>query len=302
LLDAFVAGAVLHSAIVLYRYFLAGQFVEAEGVRRAMSPVYGSPNNLSLFLDRVWPILLAISVLPGQKPAPDNRRRWLYGIALIMVSFTLYLTFSKGALLLGLPAGVVAMMLFYTWGMQRRYWRRTLAMTAGSLAVIILALIPLSQTERFRTLFDPNQGETGFFRFKLWQASLNMLKDYWPLGVGLDNFLYQYRTRYILPEAWQEPNLSHPHNLILDYGTRLGLGGVAILIWLQGAFWVNAWRLYQRLPEPFVLGLMGSMVVFLSHGLIDNSYFLVDLAFIFFLTVGMVQRLTEAALPGEQAQ
>jgi O-antigen ligase len=120
-----------------------------------------------------------------------------------------------------------------------------------------------------------------------------MLANHWPLGVGLDNFLYQYRTRYILPEAWQEPNLSHPHNLILDFGTRLGLGGIGVLLWLQVAFWRNARRLYQNMPTALLLGLMGSMVVFLAHGLVDNSYFLVDLAFVFFLTTGVVQGMAD---------
>ena len=81
---------------------------------------------------------------------------------------------------------------------------------------------------------------------------------------------------------------------MLDFGTRLGLGGIALLLWLQVAFWRAAWRLYCQQPEPLVLGLMGSMVVFVSHGLVDNSYFLVDLAFVFFLTVGIVQRLGES--------
>ena len=35
------------------------------------------------------------------------------------------------------------------------------------------------------------------------------------------------------------------------------------------------------------------MAIFLTHGLVDNSYFLVDLAFIFFLTMGVVQGLAE---------
>ena len=30
--------------------------------------------------------------------------------------------------------------------------------------------------------------------------------------MGLNNFLYQYRTRYVLPDAWEELDLSHPHN------------------------------------------------------------------------------------------
>ncbi|GIK43257.1 MAG: hypothetical protein BroJett011_70900 [Chloroflexota bacterium] len=291
LIDAFIAGAMLQASIALYLYFFTGQSITAEGVRRALGLAYGSPNNLSLFLDRAWPILLAVTVWPGVW----SLRRWFYSAGLLVVSLALYLTFSKGALLLGLPAGVLAMALFYAGrsGAGRRRWRPVLLAVAGGLAVLALALIPLSQTERFRTTFDFNPGSTGFFRLKLWQASLAMLRDHWPLGVGLDNFLYQYRTRYILPEAWQEPNLSHPHNLILDFGTRLGIGGIGLLLWLQVAFWRNAWRLYQKAPGPLVLGLMGNMVVFLAHGLVDNSYFLVDLAFTFFLTVGVVQGLVK---------
>lgn len=33
------------------------------------------------------------------------------------------------------------------------------------------------------------------------------------------------------------------------------------------------------------------MVAFPAHGLIDNSYFLVDLAFVFCLTLGVVARV-----------
>ena len=43
-----------------------------------------------------------------------------------------------------------------------------------------------------------------------------------PCGaIGLDQFLYLY-PRYMHPDAWREPNLSHPHNLLLDFWLRLG--------------------------------------------------------------------------------
>lgn len=291
LIDALAAGAVLHSGIVLWGYFFADQFVATEGVRRVMSPVYGSPNNLSLFLDRVWPILLAVTVLPELASSPRatiRLRRWLYGLGWVIVSIALYLTYSNGALLVGLPVSVVTMTFLY--GLHRqRHRQRMVAIAIGSVLLIALSLLPLSQTARFQNVLEFSPGTTAFFRIKLWQSSLNMLRDHWLLGVGLDNFLYVYRTRYILPEAWQEPNLSHPHNIVLDYATKLGVGGIVILVWLQVAFWRQAWRLYRQWPAPFVLGLMGSMAVFLSHGLIDNSYFLVDLAFVFFLTVGLIQ-------------
>jgi O-antigen ligase len=294
LVDAFAAGAVVQALIALFLYFFTDRSITAEGVQRAIGLAYGSPNNLSLFLDRAWPILLAVALFPGANPdCPSKTRRWLYGAGLVVVSLALYLTFSKGALLLGLPAGLLVMALLYMVRHRQGRWRQALLIAAGGVAAIGLALIPLSRTARFQTLFDFNQGSTGFFRLKLWQAAWAMVQDHWLLGVGLDNFLYQYRTRYILPEAWQEPNLSHPHNIILDFATRLGIGGIVLLVWLQAAFWLNAWRLYRRQPDPLVLGLMGSMVVFLGHGLVDNSYFLVDLAFTFFLTVGLVQRLIE---------
>jgi O-antigen ligase len=292
LVDAFVAGAALHALLALYLYFFTDQSITAEGVRRAIGPVYGSPNNLALFLDRVWPIVLAVTLLPGQA-VTQMVRRWLYGVGLVIISLALYLTYSKGALLLGLPTAVIVMALIYAWrAPQKRYARRVIMSALIGLAALALALIPLSQTERFRTIFDFNQG-TGFFRLKLWQASLTMLRDHWPLGVGLDNFLYQYRTRYILPDAWQESNLSHPHNLILDFGTRLGVGGIVLLLWLQIAFWRNAWRLYRRTAASLALGLIGSMAACLSHGLVDHSFFLVDLAFAFFLTAGIIQKLAD---------
>lgn len=294
LADAFVAGAALHAILALWLYFFTGHSILAEGVRRAVGPVYGSPNNLALFLDRAWPLLLAVALFPGGDSEKVRRpRRWGYALGFCLVSLALYLTFSKGALVVGLPSALIAMTLFYLWHRRGGSGWRTAGLAAGGLIVMLIALLPLSRTQRFQTLLNFDPGSTGFFRLKVWQAALEMLGDHWLLGVGLNNFLYQYRTRYILPEAWQEPDLSHPHNLALDFGTRLGLGGVILLGWLQIVFWRTAWRLYRQQPEPLVLGLMGSMVVFLSHGLVDNAYFLVDLAFAFFLTLGLVQGLAE---------
>lgn len=164
---------------------------------------------------------------------------------------------------------------------------------AGAVIGAFLALVPLAGAERIRSLFDLSGG-TGFLRLKLWEATLAMIGDHPLFGVGLDNFLYQY-PRYMLPEAWEEPDLSHPHNILLDWWTRLGILGVAALIWLLVGFFERGLRLYRSLEDGelrvLVLGLMASMVDFLAHGLIDNSYFLVDLAFVFFLSLGIVRRL-----------
>jgi len=120
-----------------------------------------------------------------------------------------------------------------------------------------------------------------------------MAGDHPVLGVGLDNFLYQYRSYYVLPTAWEEFNLSHPHNLILDFWLRLGLGGLAVLAWLLAGFFRRGLRLHRILPAGpdslLVAGLMAGMVNFVAHGLVDNAFFLVDLAFVFMLMLAFVQ-------------
>ncbi|MCB9106707.1 MAG: O-antigen ligase family protein [Anaerolineales bacterium] len=284
LVDAFVFGAIVHAAIASILFFFDDQFIAAEGVRRAVGPIYSTPNNLALFLERVWPILLTVALLPGQ----SRQRRGLYGLGLGLVTATLYLTFSRGTLLLALPSALVGMALLV--GLYQKTWRRGLLVAGIGLALLLTALLPLLTTARLATVIDFSQG-TSFFRLKLWQSALMMLRDHWLLGVGLDNFLYQYRTFYIFPEAWQEPNLSHPHNLVLDFGTSLGIGGIVIIVWLQVQFWSQAWAAYQKQPNPLLLGLMGSMIIILAHGLVDHAYFLVDLAFAFFLIFGVVQRI-----------
>ena len=155
----------------------------------------------------------------------------------------------------------------------------------------IIALGFLFTTERFQSLFQSGTG-TGFFRVAVWTSAVNMIRDHPLLGVGLDNFLYEY-PKYILPDAWREPNLSHPHNFILDFWTRLGFFGLLILLALVILFYRRAWRAFTTTRDLYaralMLGLMASMVNFLVHGLIDAAYFYVDLAYVFWLTMFLVQ-------------
>jgi O-antigen ligase len=288
----FLLGATVMAAYATHQFFGTEQVITAEGVRRALG-VYGSPNNLALLLDRAAPVLIAWLAFGthGNSTADDSRssqvrmrlRRIVLALALTVVLTALILTFSRGALLLGMPAALVFI------GIMRG--RRALGVALALLAAGVGGIAPVLGTDRLRSLVAADSG-TAFFRLRLWESAWAMLREHPWLGVGPDNFLYQYRTRYLLPDAWQEPNLSHPHNLLLDFGTRLGIGGVAILIWLQVVFWRLALSLYRRLPEGesrgLLLGLMASMVATLAHGLVDQSFFLVDLGFVYCLTLAFV--------------
>lgn len=276
--DAWVLGGALIALVGLLQWFFGENVITAEGVWRVRG-FYGSPNNLALYLGRVLPLVVAIAAW-GQ----SGRRRWVYGLASLLMAGALLLTYSRGAWIVGVPASLLFL--------AALRGRRTLATVVGVLVVIAVIVLLVVGAGRLTSLLDTSEGTT-FFRVQLWTSSLAMIRDHPVLGVGLDNFLYAYRSSYVLPTAWAEFDLSHPHNLVFDFWLRLGLPGLITAVWLLVAFYRKAWMSYRRLPEGdvqlLVLGLMAGMVNFVAHGLVDNAFFLVDLAFVFMLMLALVQ-------------
>jgi len=275
--DGLILAGVLAALWGIGQFWLGQGIITAEGVWRVRA-AYPSPNNLGLFLERTLPLAAALAL--GEQ---RRRERGLYALAALITGLGLVLTFSRGAWL-GLG---VALLFLGAW----RGLGALLAVVAMLIAGL-LALVPLGRVERFSSLFDFQEGTT-FLRLKLWQAALRMALDHPLQGVGLDNFLYKYPD-YRLPEAWAEPNLSHPHNIILDWWLRLGALGLLALAALLVDFFHRAWRALASTNadvRALAAGLTASMVAALTHGLIDNSYFLVDLAVVFMLSYGLVVAL-----------
>jgi O-antigen ligase len=294
--DALVLGAAILALIGLY-YFSVVRYVEAaEGVRRLLIPFYDSPNHISLFLGRAAPVALASAVYGRGIP-----RRLLHGLALAAMLAAIYLTYSRGAWLVGLPAALLFVLLLPELT-GRRHGSRALLIAAGVLAIGLLALLPVARTARFAGLMQLGSG-TSLLRLVLWEGALRMIAAYPLLGVGIGNFAARY-PQYMLPEAWREPLVYHPHNILLEFWAILGLPGLAALIWLEIAFWRSGLSLFRRLGDAdlraLTLGLMGSMVSFLAHGLVDTAFFLADLALVFMLTMALIRRM-ERTLEGPVA-
>ncbi len=294
LVTAWLAGATAVSLIALWQFVSGSMLITAEGVRRVRA-FYGSPNNLALYLERTVAVTAALALFGRKDEARKRRGReeieeieeigWGFWVILLLIQLgALLLTFSKGSIFLGLPAALVTLWLGGYWLLGR--WgetRRALWWLAGLTALAFLALAPFLGTERFRGLLDFSQG-TGFMRLQLWRSSWRMALDHPLLGVGPDNFLYTYRNWYVLPAAWREPNLNHPHNWLLDWWTRLGVVGLLLGAAFFAAGIAGLWRGFTRSPRPtLTLGLLAATMAGLAHGLIDVSYALPDLMIIWVL-------------------
>ncbi len=298
-LDAFVLGALAASLYGLAAYAGCMANFTHPWCHSEQTPIimagatprlrghYGSPNNLALYLERALPLLLAFALtLRGRGgPSWQRRRALAYTLAALPIGAALLLTLSKGSLFLGVPASLLVLLWWWGQATGRRLWPwlAAVGLAAAAFAAAVLLFPPLQ--ERLSL-----QGVTSVVRLDLWRASLQMFADHPLFGVGLDNFLYEYRGRYIFAGAWREPHLNHPHNFVLDFATRLGLAGLLSGAWLWWALARQLWSLPQRLApawRPVAAGLAGGFVAMLAHGLVDHSFFLVDLSFVFYLFLGV---------------
>jgi len=273
--------------------------VVVEGGLWRISSVYCHPNNLALALGRAWPVLLALSLgpTPLDRVSWFERRRWTLLAAAGICLLALGATLSKGAIA---GAAVAAAVLAYA------LWRRRhpLARPAiGVCAVGVLGVLAVSLMFGWERL-NPLGGSTGA-RIELWNAAVTMIGDRPLSGFGLDQFYFlrnepAFGGRYITP-AERETNerfASHPHNMLLDALVRIGPLGLAALAWL-------VWRLVSRCRglwgsrgrAPWLaLGIQAALAAALVHGLVDNFYFVPDLALWFWLMLGVVETQAPAVV------
>jgi O-antigen ligase len=265
-LAGFLTAITLAATVAVAQALFGFGGTEAEGVLRAQA-WYPSPNHLALTLGRAWPFALAGLL----------SRRPLVGLAALPIGLAVLLTFSTGGWLGAAVASVVVV-----WALG---WRRVAVWLGGAMLLALALVSGLALLGVLPERLNPLR-QTGGFRIDLWLSSLAMLRDHPIFGVGPDNFVYQYQQIYLREGASAEPNLSHPHNWVLNVWLEIGLLGLAGFVWLVVRFWRRA--LAARLSTWIVAGAMGAMADMLTHGLVDNSYFLVDLAYLFWLLLSLV--------------
>jgi len=280
LIGALLAATTVVATVGLAQQALGGAVTDVQGVRRVLG-TYTSPNHFALLLGRALPFLVALAwSVPRWRP-------WAIGGA-VLCAGALGVTFSVGG---WLATGLALLVVVALLGGRRLALALVVAGAIGAAVVLVAA-----PSERLRGRLDPTQG-TSFVRVQLWQAAGQLVAESPVFGIGLDNFLYRYPSK-MPPGAQFEPNLSHPHNLILQFWLQLGLPGLLALAWLLWRFAVISWPVTRlanssesRLARGLAVGAVGSMIDFVAHGFVDNSYFLPDMAVIFWLTLAVTATL-----------
>lgn len=291
-LTAFIGGAVLVGLLAIGQVLTGQGIVAVEGVRRALG-TYDHPNALALYLVRAGAFALALLLF-----APVPRRALGLMVALPTILIALVLTFSRGALLgLGIAAVFLLITIIYRRddddAQPSSKLRLSIAAACGLYAGATLLVTILSATGAISL----RGGDSLGLREMIWSSALAMIRDRPAFGVGLDQFYYQYAPRYINPAAWGERYTSHPHNLFLDFWTRLGIMGLAWIAWTLGGLGATIARRWHHITgdaRRLLLAVAVAGVAGLIHGLVDNFFFLIDLAFVWWFLLAL------AAIAGDE--
>jgi O-antigen ligase len=245
-------------------------------VGSAPNALYGDANYVAMYLEPAVAFAIAVFLFAG-----TPRWRWLGAVWLPITGLALLLTLSKGAYLALFVLGVVVIL-------RMRRWM--LPLLIGLVAVALaLSRIPLI-AQRIATSENSLVG-----RFQIYGAAIRVLEENPILGLGLGGFDYTFRKHASQP---------YPHDVWLTFWVEIGLLG---LIAFAVIFFGLLWRGWRALPQTegfyrvAMWGVLGSLVLWGVHGLVDSPYWKNDMSVEFWVLAAIelaaIASFTRTAAP-----
>lgn len=216
--------------------------------------------------------------------AVKGRGKWLIMAAAILLTVSLFVTFTRGAWIAGFIALVAQLFL---WNRKRGLQIVVMIITV----IAIAAVISQPVRERLASIYQEKEGSHSVSqRLELWQANWAMFKDHPWLGVGYgQNSLYvqEYHNKLLGRDGF----VSNAHSNYLQVLAGIGVFGFFLWIYFCAAFFMKAVRLWTRASrsdlrkaprqrtaaqdwaEAIALGSIGAQIFFHVGGLTQATFF-----------------------------
>ena len=256
-------------------FVMTDAWVDAQFFGETMVRVYSTlenPNVLGKYL--IFVIIAAFGMLYYMK---ENLHKLAAAGIFAVASAAMLLTQSRGAWL-----GAIFAMGVFALIRDRRL------VVLGVVALVLAPFfVPQDMLMRFLSIGDLTETSTSF-RLAIWLASLEMIRVFWPVGIGLgaETFsmmynLYAFSAAYAL----------HTHNLYLQVIIDLGLAGFAAFVLIISGFFkgglmaaVNG----DKAVKTAAAALVAAMAGYLIMGFTDNVWFNYRVLGFFWLIVAAV--------------
>ena len=251
-LKIFVLLCVIHSVYAIVQYFTGIDIVH-KGYQKysRVIGIVGHFNSLAGILGLVFPIVVSFFYFLERKKVLNL----VYSIILLA---GIVLTFTRGIWLGTFFAFLVLSFLF-----DKRLVFFILLFS------ILIFLIPQTKKRILSTFESGNQTTRIYF---LKETPKLVLKQF-VLGYGPDSFRKVFYEHY--PD-FPEQGHFHPHNMYLHILFELGILGLLtflvlfykILEWLIKAYYLSQ----EKFVKSLTLGTIGSVIVFLVYGFVDEPF------------------------------
>jgi len=221
---------------------------------------FDNPNNFAEILVMLLPLLLALllnaKTFRGRVAALVG-----LGVGLAAIGYT----YSRSGWL-GLALAV-----FVFLALQN--WRIVPVAVVGVIA--LLPFLPESIYNRFLTIGNMQDSSTRY-RFAIYEAAGNLMKDYWYRGVGLgSDVMTKAFTQY--PTMYDGNHPIHTHNNYLQMWGELGIaGGIAYLVMVVGQVKNGVKAFYaaeNRQVRNILSAAVGSFCGILLIGVAEYTWF-----------------------------
>lgn len=251
-LKIFVLLCVIHSVYAIVQYFTGIDIVH-KGYQKysRVIGIVGHFNSLAGILGLVFPVVVSFFYFLERKKVLNL----VYSIILLA---SIVLTFTRGIWLGTFFAFLVLSFLFY---------KRLIFFIL--LFSILIFLIPQTKKRILSTFESGNQTTRIYF---LKETPKLVLKQF-VLGYGPDSFRKVFYEHY---PSFPERGHFHPHNMYLHILFELGILGLLtflvlfykILEWLIKVYYLSQ----EKFVKSLILGTIGSVIVFLVYGFVDEPF------------------------------
>jgi putative inorganic carbon (HCO3(-)) transporter len=224
-------------------------------------------------------------------------RRALHVAALVVSSFTLLLTQSRGGYL-SMLAGAIAWLLWS--GRRTRTW------TLAVLVVLVAIAIPLRQ--RIEPLLTQHvaSGVASDVpsRLELWSRAIRIIGDYPITGIGMNTFRRLMPARYPVFLTPPDVDVAHAHNHLLQVALDLGLPGLAayLAIWFGAALLLV--RAYRVTHDPslrwIISGAAAGMIAYFAFGTTDAIALGAKVGIFFWIALALIVSIHAEAQPAHE--
>ena len=271
--------------------------------------VFGLFGNAGYFAEYlILPLPITISLFLVSK---NKIIKILLLIGILTMTSTIALTFTRTPYL-SLVISFIFMLLLFAISREKILFKKNkkifIVIFIAIVLIVSLFVIPTSLNEKGTVLSTIKERVslselvsefTSGRRTAIWKYTIPMIKDYPLLGSGIGSFKYN-SLRYQAKFFDQGDNRAlYPygvadktHNEYLQLGAELGIIGLIIFIWLIFAYFNYGLKILKReknrYKQGIIIGLMGSIMVFLIDSIFWFPLHHSFTSFLFWLCLGLL--------------